>query len=354
MSETGLVTAREAATLRRKLLAWYRAGNRPLPWRQSRDVYRIWISEAMLQQTRVETVLGYWARFVETLPTLADLAAASEEEVLALWSGLGYYSRARRLREAAIAICERHEGEFPRTRAEARALPGVGPYTAGAVLSIAYGLPEPLVDGNVARVFCRLRGLELEPSAPRAQRELWALAEELVPKRDGAGDWNQALMELGATVCTPTSPRCTGCPVARECSAHAQGREEELPLAKPKVAPLEVSLEIACAVRGAEVLLAQRPGGGRMAGLWEPPTRELPNAAAQRSELYPAQFERPDSLVLGASLGLLRHSITRHRIQAEVRQAEVTGALPQSWRWVRRDELAGIGLTGMAKKVLGL
>jgi A/G-specific adenine glycosylase len=354
MSETGLVSVREAATLRKKLLAWYRSGHRPLPWRQSRDVYRVWVSEAMLQQTRVETVLSYWERFVERLPTLADLAASSEEEVLALWSGLGYYSRARRLREAAIAICERHGGEFPRTRGEARALPGVGPYTAGAVLSIAYGLAEPLVDGNVARVFTRLRGLELEPAAPRAQRVLWELAEELVPKRGGAGDWNQALMELGATVCTPTSPRCSTCPVARECVAHAQGREEQLPLKKPKVAPLEVSLEIACATRGGEVLLALRPPGGRMAGLLEPPTRELPNDADQLSGLYPADFSAPAVLSLGDSLGLLRHSITRHRIQAEVREARVVGPLPEGWRWVRRDELGETGLTGMAKKVLGL
>jgi A/G-specific adenine glycosylase len=353
-SSPSLPSAKLAGDLRRRLLRWYRAGHRPLPWRSSRDAYRVWVSEAMLQQTRVETVLGYWERFVAQFPTLADLAAAEEDEVLALWSGLGYYSRARRLREAAQAIVELHAGEFPRTRAAARALPGVGPYTAGAVLSIAYDLPESLVDGNVARVFARLFALDAEPSSSRAQRELWDIADELVPRRSGAGDWNQALMELGATVCTSRSPKCSRCPLASPCRALAEDRVAELPRAKPKPQTLEVALEIACVVRAGAVLLEQRPPEGRMAGLWEPPTRELENEAGERSGLFPAHFLEPDALHMRESTAGLRHSITKYRIRADVRSAELVGEAAADWRWFSREELAGLGLTGMAKKVLGL
>lgn len=339
--------------LRRRLLAWFRAEHRALPWRESRDAYRVWISEAMLQQTRVETVVDYFERFVERLPTVADLAAAPEEEVLALWSGLGYYSRARRLREAARCIVAEHGGEFPRTRAAARALPGVGPYTAGAVLSIAYDLAEPLVDGNVARVLARLFELEGDPTSAAAQRELWGLAERLVPPR-GAGAWNQALMELGATVCTPRAPRCTECPVARECRALAAERVHELPRPKVRPEPIDVRLELALARDGDAVLLEERPSEGRMAGLWEPPTREVGGGAHGVSALFPPDFAAPGALRLGPRIGELRHAITRHRIRGEVFEAEVVGALASSWRWVRPAELGRLGLTGMAKKVLGL
>ena len=339
--------------LRRRLLDWFRAEHRPLPWRESRDPYRVWISEAMLQQTRVEAVLDHYARFLARCPTVEDLAAASEDEVIALWSGLGYYSRARRLREAAQCIVERHGGEFPRTRAEARALPGVGPYTAGAVLSIAHGLPEPLVDGNVARVFARLFELDGDLASTRLQKELWALAGALVPE-EGAGDWNQALMELGATVCTPRSPRCEECPVARDCRALALDRVGELPRPKVRARPTEVRLELALAREGDAVLLEERPAGGRMAGLWEPPTRELDLAPGVEGALFPGQFAAPDALRLGSSCGELRHSITRYRIRGEVREARLVGELAPTWRWVSASELGEVGLTGMAKKVLGL
>ncbi len=347
------VAARRGSALRRRLLAWYRTNHRPLPWRESSDAYRIWVSEAMLQQTRVETVLGYWERFVAELPTLADLARAEEDQVLALWSGLGYYSRARRLREAAVVIRELHAGEFPRTRAAARALPGVGPYTAGAVLSIAYDLPEPLVDGNVGRVFARLFALDDELSSSGMQKKLWQLAEQLVPAR-GAGAWNQALMELGATLCTARSPRCSACPLVQQCHAQVAGRVHELPRIKPKPAPLEVSLELACVAREGLILLEQRPAGGRMAGLWELPTRELPNRHGDFSGLFPVDFSARAALRLGASTQALRHSITKHRIVADVRSAELIADLPRGWRLFASSDLGSLGLTGMAKKVLGL
>jgi A/G-specific adenine glycosylase len=345
------LTPARAASLRERLVAWFRVEQRALPWRETRDPYRIWISEAMLQQTRVETVLGYYARFLERLPTLADLAAADEDTVLALWSGLGYYSRARKLREAARAILEQHGGEFPRTREEALALPGVGPYTAGAVLSIAHDLPEALVDGNVQRVLARLFGLEDEVGTTALSRAVWELAAALVPRR-GAGEWNQALMELGATTCTARSPRCDACPVARGCAARESGREALLPRPKPRRPPTEVRVEVAVARRGGALLLEQRPPGGRMAGLWQLPTREL-----GAEGLFPPTWTADggqELLALGAELGELRHSITRFRVVARVHEADTVGEPPDGWRWFGAEELEGAALTGMARKVLRL
>ena len=339
--------------LRAQLLPWYREVARPLPWRESRDAYGIWISETMLQQTRVETVVDYWLRFMAELPTVQALAAAEVEHVLSLWSGLGYYSRARRLRAAALAIVGDHGGEFPRTRAGARALPGVGPYTAGAVLSMAYDLPEALVDGNVARVFSRLFALEEQPASTAGQRELWRLAWECRPEQ-GAGEWNQALMELGATVCTARAVRCGECPLATVCRARATDRVAELPrLARP-TPPVSVSLEIAWARRGPLVLLEKRPPQGRLAGLWEPPTREVENGAGQKSGLWPPEFRAQKTLRLGGTLARLSHSITRHAIRAEVREAAVEGSLPTAWHWFGPGDLWRMALTGMAKKVLRL
>jgi len=344
---------RRARSLRRRLLEWFAAERRALPWRETRDPYGIWISEAMLQQTRVEVVLDYWPRFLERFPTVEDLAGADEEEVLALWSGLGYYSRARKLRLAAQELVARFGGAFPRSREEALSLPGVGPYTAGAVLSIAYDLPEALVDGNVQRVLARLFGLEDELGSSALQKHLWALAEELVPEAD-PGDWNQALMELGATVCRARSPLCEACPLARDCRARADGRQELLPRKRPKAPPVEVALTILVAAARGRWLREQRPAGGRMAGLWQFPTLERP-AGGEAAALFPTELpEHAGSPVLavGAARGRLRHGITRYRIEAEVRSAELVAPRPRDWRWFRRPELEDLALTGMARKVL--
>jgi len=361
------VDPRRVARFRRELLAWYRRARRDLPWRRDKDAYRVWISEAMLQQTRVETVIPYHERFLARFPTVAALARASEEDVLAAWSGLGYYRRARALRAAARAIVERHGGRFPERREEALALPGIGPYTAGAVLSIAYSRPEPLVDGNVARVFARLFALEPPLGSAALARALDALARALVPPAPGTpgaddpGDWNQALMELGATVCTPRDPGCLACPLRGECAARRQGREGELPRAAPAVAPLAVELEILFVRRrraGAdEALVVRRPATGRMAGLWEPPTRELGTADGGPGLLWPARFPGAEhGLVLrtGAELASVAHSITRHRIRARVRAGRSErGAAPDApVRWVPLAELDGVALTGLASKAL--
>lgn len=331
---------------RAKLLAWYARERRDLPWRRTSDPFAIWISEAMLQQTRVEAVIGYWERFLARFPDVRTLARAPEQDVLAAWSGLGYYRRARALRAAAQAIVERHGGEFPRDAELVRELPGIGPYTAGAVLSIAFDLPEPLVDGNVARVFARWFAHEAD--APATLKWAWERARELVPQGAGAGQWNQALMELGATVCTPQRPRCETCPVARSCAALAQGAVARIP--RPKVRPEPVDVELVAWVverRGA-ILMEQRPAEGRMGGLWQLPTVQV---APERPELFPARL--PVELEAGPELGVERHAITRHRIRMVLRRGELRRAsLPERLRWVPREETLRLPLTGMARKSL--
>ncbi len=331
----------------------------------------------MLQQTRVETVIPYFERFLERFPDVASLAAAEVEDVLACWSGLGYYRRARALQSAAQTVMDEHSGAFPREREAVLALPGIGPYTAGAVLSIAFDAPEALVDGNVARVFSRIFELESELGSGESERALWRLAGALVPEAGepsgrGPGAWNQALMELGATICTPRTPQCSLCPVAADCRALAAGRTDELPLPKAKPATVEVALEVLWACDDGRVLASQRPEKGRMAGLWELPTRELPrdgrdspgarSASAEAAPLlFAYDFPRPPrgALVAGAQLGELRHGITKHRITLRVRAGSARGGQPRSGgadgrvaAWVPIEELRALALTGMTRKVL--
>ncbi|MEO6708480.1 MAG: A/G-specific adenine glycosylase [Planctomycetota bacterium] len=341
------------ADLQESLLAWYRANRRDLPWRRTRDPYAIWISEAMLQQTRVETVLSYWPRFLERFPDLASLAGASEESVLGAWSGLGYYRRAKALRQAARAIVEHHGGSFPKDRASVLGLPGIGRYTAGAVLSIAFGQREPLVDGNVARVLSRLFAIEHELGSASSQRELWDLAQELLPEARDCGDWNQALMELGATICTARDPKCGICPLSRRCKAQAESRVADLPRARPRPLPVEVSVEVLVVRKGGAWLFEQRAEDApRMSGMWELPTREV----GTRSGLFRAAWEPRGLFSAGREIGRARHTITRHRIEVSVREGAFSGAVPMpaEFRWIEPRSTATLGLTGMARKALAL
>jgi len=338
------------SSLRSRLRAWYRQNARDLPWRRTSDPYAIWVSEAMLQQTRVEAVIDYHARFLDAFPTLHDLAAADEDRVLAAWSGLGYYRRARALHAAAGVIVEEHGGRFPEDRDSLLALPGVGRYTAGALLSIAFDQPEPLVDGNVERVFSRLFALDALSGSPVLTRECWSLAESLVPPRGGAGEWNQALMELGATLCTPRSPRCVDCPLKRTCRARAEGLAEVLPRPRPRPEPVAVELELALAERRGQVLLEQRPETGRMAGMWQLPTRERIGDRGP-TDLFPMDWS--GGIDTNDVLRELRHSITKHRIRGVVLRATPRrGPLPEHWAWVDKTELADLALTAMTTKAL--
>lgn len=375
------------ASLRRRLLAWYDAHRRALPWRSDRDPYRVWISEAMLQQTRVETVIPYYQRFLARFPTVGALAAAPLEDVLAVWSGLGYYSRARTLHAAAGAIVSNWGGELPSERAALLELPGIGPYTAGAIASIAFDRAEPLVDGNVARVFCRWFALADAASSPRLARELWSVASEFVAAGDRSGDWNQALMELGALVCTPRDPSCAECPVSRDCRARIEGRVSELPWPKERPRAIPIELDILVVWQRGRLLLEQRPAGGRMAELWQLPTREIVEAApsvnsvakaspsnstaaidatahADRSaRLFPADWpsvvdargRTVFALRSGEALGVVAHTITHHCIRATVRRGTFAARRTFApFAWVREDALGELPITGMTRKVLAL
>jgi len=258
------------------LLNWYRTNRRDLPWRRSRDPYRVWVSEIMLQQTRVETAAPYFERFMERFPTLEALADAPEEEVLKLWEGLGYYSRARNLHEAVREVRERYGGRVPDTPEELGKLKGVGPYTVGAILCIAYGRAHPAVDGNVMRVLARYFCIGDDVAKPRTRSRLERLMLELMPP-DNPGDFLEAVMDLGATVCTPSTPRCGLCPVGETCGGRLAGMETELPV-KSKAKPPRLERRVAALVTepGGGVLIRRRPERGLLAGMWELPHFERP------------------------------------------------------------------------------
>jgi A/G-specific adenine glycosylase len=348
---------REAMVL--ELCAWFALHARDLPWRRTRDPYAIWISEAMLQQTQVARVLEYWPRFIERFPDVDALAEATDDALMAAWSGLGYYRRALSLREAARAIASEFGGRFPERLEEALTLPGVGPYTAGAVLSIAYGFSEPLVDGNVERVLARMFALDHAAGSSALRLAVWRLAAELVPPDapptdptapDGPGAFNQALMELGATLCTPKRPRCLVCPWSKRCAARLAGREQELPRPRVRPASIEVELEIALAIGRDRVLVRRRPTTGRMPGLFEFPTREIAS-----EHLWPKEWPHR-GLDVFDELFRLRHGITRHRIEARVHRAELWAPLPvgddADLFWLPIESLAKRPLTGLARKVV--
>ena len=260
------------ARFRRALLAWYDSSRRDLPWRESNAFYPVWLSEIMLQQTRVETVIPYFRRFLAGFPTPAILAGAPESDILAAWSGLGYYSRARNLQRAARQLTARG---LPQTYEEVLSLPGAGPYTAAAIASIALGLPHAAVDGNVMRVISRLTGDPSEISSATTKRR-FAIEANTLLDRDRPGDFNQAMMELGATICIPRSPACAACPVAAFCAARAAGRERELPVKLKKPASREVPLELVLAEAGESILLVKRSSSERrLADFWELPAKHV-------------------------------------------------------------------------------
>jgi A/G-specific adenine glycosylase len=334
-----------------ELLAWFDRHRRDLPWRRTRDPYRIWLSEVMLQQTRVETVLPYYERFLARFPAVADLAAAAIDEVLALWSGLGYYRRARQLHAAARRIVEL--GGLPRTAAGWRELPGVGAYTAAAVASIAFGEAVPVMDGNVERVVSRLLAAPEDPHGSAARRRLLATAGELLdPARPGDG--NQALMELGATLCTPRRPRCLLCPLRGACRAAAEGDPERYPTARPRRERERLRL-VAAVVGEGSVLLVRRPeGSSLLAGTWELPWVE---AAGRRSAAAELAARYGGTWTLGPRVARVRHSITFRDLDVAVHRAELAGGgeVAEGFEagWFDGEGRAGLPLSSLVGKVLG-
>jgi A/G-specific adenine glycosylase len=296
------------------LRPWFLRHQRNLPWRRDRDPYRIWVSEVMLQQTQVATVIPYFERFLQAFPTLADLAAAPEQDVLRLWEGLGYYRRARDLHRAARQMVAEHGGRFPDDPTLVRRLPGLGRYTCNAVLSQAFDRRLPILEANSQRVLSRLFGRTEDPRQGEARRWLWQAAEDILPARD-IGTFNQALMELGALVCTPVAPRCADCPLASRCVARQLGRQEEIPARAPAPDVTRIREVAVVLWRGPTVLLTQRPDKGRWAGLWE-----FPHTPLRDDETHEDAASRllRDLTGLQARLGpellTLRHGITRYHI----------------------------------------
>jgi A/G-specific adenine glycosylase len=333
-----------AGELRAALLRWYDAQARDLPWRRTRDPYAIWVSEVMLQQTQVSVVLPYWTAFLARFPDVTALARASLDEVLAAWRGLGYYARARNLHTAARAVVERHGGQLPRDVEALRALPGFGRYTVGAVASIAFGRAVPLVDGNVARVLARLFGVEGATGEAGREKQLWALAEALVAG-ERPGDWNQALMELGATVCRPEHPACLLCPLRGRCVALSSGRVADIPAPKVPVPRRALHLAVAAARRGDALLLVRRDGTGLFGGLWELPGVEC----APGSELAALRARWPD--LVGRPIGRVERTLTHRALTIEIFAAENLPP-PEGARWVTAEEAQRLGISAAMQVVL--
>lgn len=373
------------AKLRRLLLRWYKKSARDLPWRRTRDPYAIWVSETMLQQTTVEAVLPYYGRFLARYPGVIALSQSREDDLLALWSGLGYYRRARNMRAAASLIVERYSGRFPASLEELRALPGIGRYTAGAIGSIVFGLRAAVVDGNVARVLTRLYALPAGDggagNGPK-DADLWRIAEEIVPS-NSPGDWNQALMELGARICRPSAPACPACPVATICRALAAGDPVRFSPMKKRPPSVEIRAHLVAIERRGRILLVRRPASELLGGLWELPGT-LASALRDTVAREPRRWEvregerrvrvtgprEASSFQLGAELGFepvrlerigtVSHSVTHRRLTLDLWRAGAPARIPSSLRrsrserhlWIVPEDLGSVPMGAASRKAL--
>ena len=339
--------------MQRALLAWFdRHGRRDLPWKDPATPYRVWVSEIMLQQTQVATVVPYFQRFMARFPSLTDLATAPLDEVLALWSGLGYYARARNLHACARRVVAEHGGELPRDLEALMDLPGIGRSTAGAILAQAHGLPHPILDGNVKRVLARLHALPGWPGKASVARRLWALAEAYTP-RERVADYTQAIMDLGATVCTRTRPRCDACPLAEGCAARRAGTPTAFPEARPRRRPPQRETHWLVVEDGdGRILLQRRPESGLWGGLWTPP--EVP--AGEEAGEWGAR-------VLGLRLGAIRtlpaidHAFTHFRLRIHPLHARMEGRAeavmePTETLWYKSGPNDTVGLPRPVRTLL--
>ena len=371
-------------TLITGLLPWFSKNARPLPWRQTHDPYAIWVSEIMLQQTQVKTVLRYWERWMEALPDIASLAQANPEKLHKLWEGLGYYTRVRNMQQAAKIIVSEHDGHFPVDFDSVLALPGIGRYTAGAICSIAFNQPCPILDGNVIRVLTRLFGIEKSPRDPKTNATLWRIAGEIVvqaaadlkgePARNAqharrnanspgrvaspevCSHLNQSLMELGALVCTPREPQCGTCPVSRHCVARRQGRQQELPKLGPRARSSERHLAAFVVQANGRFLVRQRPEGVVNAHLWEFPNCEVVATRKPVNE----HICRLGQQLMGMKaitvekLCTIKHSITRYRITLDVFDVSANGSfssIPPGFIWLSRNEVRQRPFTAAHKRL---
>lgn len=339
------------------LLAWFRARQRDLPWRRTRDPYAIWVAETMLQQTQVSTVIPYYERFLERFPTVRSLAEADLDAVLALWQGLGYYARARHLHAAAREVMTRYGGRLPPEYKALRALPGIGEYTAAALMSIAFDQDYAVIDGNVRRALCRLFDYAADPTTAEGKRALQAFSEALLPKGQ-AGPYNQAMMELGATLCLPREPLCSDCPVQPYCLARQRGVERERPVQRARIARRERTFIAAYIARGDRLLLLRRRPEGLLGGLWELPNTELGPGEGDAEALQRLLQELSLGVSeIGEALGTIRHAYSHFTALVRLYRCATLGeaspaGLWDAAAWLSADERAGYGLTGVTRKAL--
>ena len=328
-----------------QILNWYARQGRKLPWRGSPDPYAVWVSEIMLQQTRVETVIPYFMRWMSRFPSIVDLAGASEQEVLSQWEGLGYYGRARNLHKAAKIVMEEYGGELPREPAALLKLPGIGRYTVGAIASMAFGQDVPTLDANLRRVFARVFDVAEPVDSPAGAEILWRLAEQQLPK-GRAGDYNQALMDLGAMICTPKNPRCLLCPLRELCRARHLGIQAERPVLKPKARVPHYTVTAAVVLRNGKVLLAKRPSKGLLGGMWE-----FPGGKIEKDETFQECLRREireelgTEIKVGEPFGVYQHAYTHFRITLQAFLCELADGEPKpieaaELAWVRPVDLA--------------
>ncbi len=333
------------------VLAWYdQHGRKGLPWQQGITPYRVWVSEIMLQQTQVSTVLGYFDRFMEALPSVQALAAAAEDEVLHLWTGLGYYTRARNLHKAAKLVVEQHGGEFPRSVEQLAELPGIGRSTAGAIASLSMGLRAPILDGNVKRVLARYQAQQGYPGEPKVAAQLWQLAEQLTP-HERVNHYTQAMMDLGATLCTRSKPSCLLCPVREGCRAHLLGRETDFPEPKPrKTLPQKRTLMPLLANAEGAILLYRRPSSGLWGGLWSLPELDDLDALGELARQHALHLDEP------RALAGLTHTFSHFQLAIEpwlVRVEQAGGAVAEGdWLWYNLATPPRLGLAAPVKKLL--
>jgi A/G-specific adenine glycosylase len=332
------------AEIQRALLRWFAENARDLPWRRTRDPYAIWVSEIMLQQTRVQAVVPYYERFLSRLPTIETLARARIDTVLKLWEGLGYYSRARNLHETAKRIVAQFDGRLPTTREALLTLPGIGRYTAGAIASIAFGRPEPVVDGNVTRVLCRIFRIDDNPKDVAVQRRIWSIAEKLTPK-DHAGHFNQAMMELGSEICRPRRPHCHECPVNPVCEARLHDEQDSLPTRAPKKQPPCYTVAVGVIYRDGRILIDKRKPEGLLGGLWE-----FPGGKKRRGESLEAALRREVreelalSIRVGPLLAVVDHAYSHFRVHIHAFECTCISGEPRclacdDCKWVRPGDL---------------
>lgn len=345
------------AAIRRALGRWYNQNKRILPWRLTSDPYAIWVSEAMLQQTQVKTVIPYYMRFMKQFPTVAALARADGQRVLKAWEGLGYYSRARNLHRAAVMVTRKMNGQIPTEWETIRQLPGIGDYMAAAILSIAYGQPWAVADGNVKRVVARLRCLNTEVNLASGHKVFQRFAQQLLDKK-APGDHNQAMMELGALICTPRNPGCPDCPVARYCQAKKSGVVEHYPKRRKRSPIKEVPFVSGVVIKNGRILLVQRPENGLLGGLWEFPMVSL-HAQDNPVDRLVHHIEASTRLMVtvGEHLSVVRHTYTHFRLHLQVyrcrwRSGRVRLNGPSAFDWVTPGQLKEFPLHGAVHKVL--